>query len=361
VTGNGRDDALEPFRALERHGVRWCLWRGTLRVDRAFAGASDFDLLVDEAHADALAAAFRAADCRRARTVRQDPGLEDWFGLAGPCGPLLHFHVHYRLVAGEPRLNRFRLPWERQVLGARVRLGGGPLFATDPVAECALLLLRCSLQLRARDRLPWSGSARRLLAKVNSDLGALLRGQGLGAVLALLQEWLGRAVPLRREGPRSLADLWRVRRVAAAALRPWTALRGLRAAATAWQRGLEAGLRRLSRRAGLPLWPARGLATGGAWVALAGPADAAQRASAADDVRRVFAGKFDVLRLGASGGQARRAQAARGRGMLVIGCQDVAAGRRSSSSAPDLVIPVGTGRPREQIVADVIREIWRRA
>lgn len=351
------------FGALEHAAVRSCLWRGSPRVGRALAGASDFDLLVAAEDAAALASVLRAWDCRRADTRECDPGLEDWFAMAGPGGPLLHFHVHYRLVAGEARLNRFRLPWEDAVLAGRAVLGEGPIHAAAPAAECVLLLLRCSLQLRWRDR--WfARPARRIVAKVHSDLQTLRPEGGFAEVAALWRQWLGRELPLPLPPggapPRvELADLWRVRRVAVRALRAQASVRGPMVALSVWRRELRAGLRRLLQARGLPVLPARGSACGGLLVVLTG-GDAAAEADCAARLRKVFAGKFDVLSLRLDARGLRRAFRGRSRGMLVIGHGTAGGAGRGPVDRADLVLEVDPGRPREQVVAELLAAIWRR-
>ncbi|HLQ37943.1 MAG TPA: hypothetical protein VK348_09085 [Planctomycetota bacterium] len=357
----GQQGAGAVFAEIARRGIRCCLWRGSVRVDRALAGASDFDLLVDPEHATALAGVFLAADCRRARTVRSDPGLEDYFGLAGPTGPLLHFHVHYRLVAGEPGLNRFHLPWERQVLDSRTRLGDGPILTADPVIESALLLVRCCLQLRLRDRLFGAPGGRRLVAKVASDLRALLPHDRAAAALALLCDWLGGEVARRGLDPGAgfrLADLWRLRRIAVAALRAEAATSGAAAALRMWSREFRAGMRRLARRWQLPLLPSRGSACGGMLVALAGPP--ATTRGLADDFDRLFGAKFDVVRVRQLDGKMARALRARSRGMLVIGEATAATPSWPPGAAPDLIVRADPGAPGDSLLGELVRQVWRR-
>jgi hypothetical protein len=348
--------AASVFAELERAGVRWCLWRGTPRLSRACAGEGDFDLLVDRTQAPLLERALAAAGCRRGRSSEPVPGLDDWFLLGSPTGPLLHFHVHYRLPAGEPRFERFHLPVAAQTLDSRERRGD--VFVAEPRVEAALLLLRCSLRLRARDWLPPRRAARALLAKVRADLAALAPRGGLDEVAALLQEWLGRPLPfLRGAGERlAVADLWRLRAAAHAALRPASAANGLSAVLQLWRRDLRAASRALARRAGFPVLPARGGREGGAILALGGE-PAARRALAAA-VQRVLGGKFDVLRITAGAGW-RRAQRARARGFFVLAECD-APRPWPAAAAPDLELQVADGQPFEAQLAAALRALWER-
>jgi hypothetical protein len=333
--------------ALAARGVRCCLWRGTARIDRAFAGASDFDLLVHVDDGDALAAVMMAAGYRRAHTRRPDVGLEDWFGLADAQGPLLHFHVHHRLVAGEPRLNRFHLPFEQQVLDTRV-CGPRGTFVADPVVESALVLLRCALELRVRDRLPCAPAGPRLVQKVNGDLLALAAGR-TPAVRELLRRWLDRDVSIA-DPPLGLGDLFRLRRHAAAALRPHAAVTGPRAAASLWARDLRAVLRKGLRRLGSSLLVDRSPESGGIGVALAG-GDAASRAELADALAGVFAGKFDVLRVASCA--TPRAQRAVRRGLLVIG-------DRADDGGADAVFALEPGKARSERLAALLAAVFGR-
>lgn len=385
-TARGNHPATAVFRAMTEDGIPYCLWRGTPRLERAFAGESDFDVLVDARHSGRLACLFGRLGVVRARTDTRysAAGLEDWFGLGGPCGPLLHYHIHYRLVAGEPRQNRFRLPWEHQVLASRQPLRDHGLLVADPVVESALLLVRCALNLRMRDRIPWSAAARRLVLKVNADLAVLLRERRTSDLISLLEQWLATDLGwLSASGLPGLdaRGLRRLRRRIEQALPYHASERGLHAAIKAWGLEIRSGLRIFARRWRLPMFPYRGGCGGGLLVVIAG-GEGARVAGLAKDLCSVFAGKFDVLRARAGRCQRRRAKLASNRGMLAI-CSlgsepwresfppDLVLDLRSASDSAGRFEALGRGacfgiqqvamdRVDAEVLADLVEAIWSR-
>lgn len=390
----GPSSALEVLADLRRLGVRHCLWRGSARLEQALAGRSDFDLLVDAGDSARAEAAFVARGYRRACAApgAADPGVVDWFGLGGAAGPLVHLHVHYRLVAGERRCNRFRLPWEREVLDSAEPLARSEIAVAAPAVEGALLLVRCALELRWRDRLPAARGALRACEKVRADLARLLERTGAAAVTDRLRAWLPNAPSLGDRLPHiAPADLWAVRRAALHGLRSQAVRSGPAAAFALWRRELAAARRALQRR-----WPiaprllARGSSCGGMLVAITGPAPAA--AALAGALHDLFAAKFDVLRLaldGAMPGAQRRlarALRARSRGLLVLGELGAGLGPWGGAppwpAAPDLVlslrdgpappdgtvlvarallgcVPIDVDAPAETRLAQALAAVWR--
>jgi len=327
-------NAHAAFAVLDRYGVRWCLWRGSPRAARAFAGESDFDLLVDPGGIAAATMALVRADARRVSGHDSEPGTEDWFALGGPVGPLQHLHVHYRLVAGPPGCARLTLPWTDEVLHARVRRRDG-LFVADPLHECALLLLRCSVQLRARDRL-WPAVANALAAKVRGDMLALRPGQDLAAVRAWLEQRLATRLPIGTDvAAVTVASLWRLRSALLLALRPLAARGAATAACIAGGRDLRVALRHAARRLHLvPPVVGRTVLRGGALVVLQG--GDGRGAAVARDLVALCAGKFEIRAFDAANLAA--AMRVRARGALALVVADGAPLPWPLAAAPDATV-----------------------
>lgn len=353
ATGTVPAPAIAAFDALERAGVAWCLWRGSPRRAAAAAGRGDFDLLVAVEDRAAMATALLGAGARPARTARPEPGLEDWFALAAADGPVVHLHVHFRMVAGEPRCNRFWLPFAAPVLAGRARADDGVQLAL-PLHEAALLVLRSALHLRWRDRWPGGGGAR-LLRKVRGDLAVLLPDGGLAGVAAVLSAWSGRTVRLPAAADLDLAALRALRRAMLPALHPFAAVTGPAAACALWCAELAAVLRWLARRCQWPVLPWRGFCRGGAVVAVRA-ADSAEATALAASVRSLLVPKFDVVLARDDVAGWRRAQRARARGMLAL-VPMAAAATVARGAAVDLCFDAATV-PASARRARLLGAVW---
>ena len=337
----GHLDTLAPLHALEERGVPYCLWRGTRRMKKALEGQSDLDILVDPRAQCELAIAFAEARGRPAATgtTWTRPGLEDYFALASPSGPLLHYHIHYRLVAGESRLNRFTLPWDREVLETRTRHEEGGVFVAAPQVEAALLLIRVALQLSWFERRP-GGRAGRLREKVVGDLAHLVAASSEEATRALVTKWLGVAAAATlpsRLVEVGIGDLVSLRKAAIPELRAYATRSGLSAWVSTELRALRAGMRKLNHRGPRKPWLlARGGRAGGILVVVAGgSADA--RSELADGLAAVFRSKFDVIH---ESGDPIRMRKAASRGFLSL-CTVASAPTTESSTLSEVVLDLG--------------------
>ena len=263
------------------------------------AGDTDLDVLIDPERMDQAYAIFSELGCRRARvaTARNEPGLEDFFGIDPREGKLVHFHVHWRLATGERHLKRFRLPWEKLVLDTRVRDEGTGTYVTAPAAEVVLCALRAALKLRWRDRLKLVVT-RRPPAALRDELAWLMKGTDEAEVRAVAQQWLGRrgADAVERcvaEGA-SIRSLEHLHRVARRRLRTQASHASAPAALVRWRRELAWFQRGVARHyAPRPTLHGRGGGTGGLIVAVLG-ADGSGKSTLVGDLRRWFAPKFDT-------------------------------------------------------------------
>ena len=292
--------ALRVLHEFHNSGVRYCIWRGTTRLERSFAGDSDLDVLIGAEQLSDAECVLGRHGFRRARANSRlaTPGIDDFFAFDAIRNSLVHVHLHCRLVAGEKRSNRFRLPWSHDVLATRVERPGTPgLFVADPAAEIVLLLVRKALLLRGRDRVFQGRFEAAELHGLNADRRRLLASTDREAVLRFARRWLGAEGGDAIGGAlheSTFADLVRLRRTAVRVLEKHASSRGLRALLERWGRDVVLGVRKLNQRwPKLPLLLLRGGAGGGVLVAILGD-DAPAVATLAREIRAVFAPKFDV-------------------------------------------------------------------
>ena len=139
---------LRLFEALEQHGVSYCNWKSTRRVQSALEGNGDVDLLVARADQHRFQALLLAHGfkCFPSVAGRDHPAISSYLGYDERSGRLIHLHVHVRLIVGEPLLKNYRIPWEDALLARSVRHPSLPVRVLDTESETLLLLARASLE-----------------------------------------------------------------------------------------------------------------------------------------------------------------------------------------------------------------------
>jgi len=286
------------FRAWNRAGIEYCLWKGSFHLQDSLDGRSDLDVLVNVEQLGDAQTILSRFGCRPSRVApaRAEVGVEDFLGVEAESRRLVHFHVYSRLVVGESHLDRFRLPWERYVLNTRTMVGD--VYVADPAVEAALLLIRSSLRI--------SGIGRFLmpLGLVNAGMGEqlewLLDQTDPKDVLKTVRAWgLGGSMDAALETclmegptPRTLAPL---RSAVMVALASQASVSGIRATTRRWRRTFGWARRGVYRRfLERPVLLGRGGRGGGVLVAVIGP-DGSGKSTLALDLRRWFAPKLDVM------------------------------------------------------------------
>ncbi|HEU4642621.1 MAG TPA: hypothetical protein VFS44_09210, partial [Gemmatimonadaceae bacterium] len=146
-------NAVALVDAFQREGILYCHWKSNAHAREGMCGITDLDLLIDRRQHDQ---ALRVLACCGFKRFAPAPGqgysaVEDYLGLDGATGALLHCHVHFRLVAGERHLKGWRLPWENVMLDRRVWDDDAGLFVASPEVEMLTLLVRGALKVRLRD------------------------------------------------------------------------------------------------------------------------------------------------------------------------------------------------------------------
>ena len=280
--------------ALEREHLPFCQWKGAAALERALRGERDLDWLVRASDWQRALRVIEAAGWKRALPRRGDEeqGIAHFFAFEPALDPLLHLHLHDRVLSGEDWINSHALPLGEDFLTSRRRAHGVPV--PDAAGEAALLVLKHAIRWGSLpDRVTsWlrptreaEESAALLEEPTLSAAAALVHarcpaldaatfracaaalGSGGGGLLPVLAPLAARAARRRLRLAR------RVRR----ALRPWSRQRGVERP-LAYLRVLQARLRRLldgERRERAP-------AAGALLIALSAPDPAHARRAAAE-------------------------------------------------------------------------------
>ena len=145
--------SLALFRQFEECGVPCCHFKSNEHLLEGLAGVTDLDLLIASDRARAAQGALQTAGFKRfsGRFAAAYPAVEDYLGFDTDTGRLIHAHVYYALVVGEPNLKGYQLGFDGAVLATRVVDRATGVHTSDPSYEMLLLLIRFALKARVRD------------------------------------------------------------------------------------------------------------------------------------------------------------------------------------------------------------------
>jgi thymidylate kinase len=289
--------ALRTFQRLNSAGIRYAVWKGSVRLQDNLKGVGDLDLVVAPEDLAAFRETLGGLGWRRTTSLRPaaDGVSEDHFLLDDPTGRLVHLDLALQLEPVRHGLGGVPTSWQRLVLEGRTLTASGVAVAA-PAVEAALLLLRIARMAAPCGWLePPSGAG--VVGGRLDELSELL----LRCDTAAVEVVLGRALT-----PRTVA-------VAVAALRA-PSRRNLR------RLHRQIGRERARTGTGSPMVPAvaragrrllrhvnstylhrpvllrRGFPGGGRIVALVG-GDGSGKSSLARQLEVVYGIKFDTLRL----------------------------------------------------------------
>jgi thymidylate kinase len=291
--------ASRVLQAFDDQKIIYCHWKSNEHLEAALAGLTDLDILIDARRLDDAYAVLSSFECRRGRVsaARNEPGLEDFFGVDPLTNRLVHFHVHWRLASGERHLKRFRLPWENDLLSSRIRDDATGAYMTHPAQEAVLAVVRAALKLRWRDRLRL-GVSGGMKASVREEAVWLMKSTTEQAVRSTATSWLS---PQAAEDILAvIADgatgkrLAAVRRSSLKQIGSQSSHSPVAAALVRWRREvawLQRGVARHYRPR--PVLHGRGGCAGGLIVAVIG-ADGSGKSTLTKDLRRWFAPKYDT-------------------------------------------------------------------
>jgi hypothetical protein len=144
---------LAVLNEFNRRRVSYCYWKSSQRAHLVMSGEGDLDLLIgreDQHRAQALllGLGLKPFPCV---AFRDHPSISSFLGYDEPSGRLVHLHLHFRLIIGEPLLKNYRIPWEDEILARGVRHETLPLLILDPVSEALLLVVRSCLEITHLD------------------------------------------------------------------------------------------------------------------------------------------------------------------------------------------------------------------
>ena len=157
-TGRRIGFALGPTRELldelQRRGVRYCHWKGSISLDRVLAGEKDVDLLVDWRSSADVGGILAQTGFRRAvdAPAAALPGIDHYLALDEKLGLIAHLHLHWQLIPTKDNPDRIRLPWEELVLATRVHDASHGIFTPAPDVELLLFLVRAAMRATPRRR-----------------------------------------------------------------------------------------------------------------------------------------------------------------------------------------------------------------
>lgn len=294
-------DLLDKLASLD---IPYCHFKSNEHVADGMCGDTDLDILAAREHHADIVAVLGAAGFKLfcSGAITRYPAVEDWLGFDPATGRLAHLHIHWQMVAGEPYLKGYRLPWERQILDDRLWNAEYGIHTASPEMELLLLLTRAALKLRIRSLIAGrfgrpihGGDLRReyawLLARVDIARFEQLAGSILPAdIVAMMLTTLDEKTLESRQ-------FLSLRRALLCHLAPWRTYAPPHASLLRWQRELNRRvLQRLWRRIGILSVARRSPVSGGMIVALIG-ADGSGKSTQAKALVKWLGWKIDVARV----------------------------------------------------------------
>jgi len=142
--------ALEIIRdlckRLETEGIGYCHWKSTAALARSASGDNDLDLLVSRGDVWHFTRILHQLNFKEARppTIKQLPGILDFYGCDRQADRLVHVHAHYQLVLGHDTTKNYCLSIERPFLESVIQ---NDIFKI-PAAEFELIVFVIRMVLK---------------------------------------------------------------------------------------------------------------------------------------------------------------------------------------------------------------------
>lgn len=287
--------------ALRAADIAYCHFKSNAHVLEGMTGDTDLDILVDRRRSAECESLLLQSGFKRfvAHPSVRYPGVDDWIGFDPDSGKLLHLHLHWQMVAGEPNLKGYRLPWEDRILAARVWNDDSGIYTSSPEWEVLLLLVRASLKLQWRDRIAVMRGRTYPGESLRREYDWLLERTDSERVCATAEQVFPRPVvecirTVLAKGLNDSAVFFALRRAVLSATEPCRTYGRvgalLRKSGREGYRKLAA---RLNRRLGLLLVRRRVPAGGGALIAIVG-ADGSGKSTQVKDAVKWLGWKADV-------------------------------------------------------------------
>ncbi|QUM75743.1 hypothetical protein HWV00_05585 [Moritella sp. 24] len=149
----GLDVITKFFREMERLDIFYCHWKSNEHLREGLLGITDLDVLVEKGKTSELNKVLFDSGFKlfNAMATHGYPAVADYLAVDNITGKMVHLHLHYQLICGEPHLKGYRLPWEHQILASRQYDEEENVYVVEPNMEMLLLIVRSVMKLRARD------------------------------------------------------------------------------------------------------------------------------------------------------------------------------------------------------------------
>jgi hypothetical protein len=163
---------------FHRQNISYCYWKSRSRVHSVLMGEGDLDLLIarqDQHRAQGILI-NRGLKLFPSIAHRDHPAISSYLGYDEPSGRIIHLHLHFRLVIGEPLLKNYRLPWEETILASAIPHPSLPIQMLDPASEAVLLVVRACLEQSQMDPIALRDrrSIKQKFALARAELAALV-------------------------------------------------------------------------------------------------------------------------------------------------------------------------------------------
>ena len=301
--------AVAVLAAFERAGIRYCHWKSVWALERSLAGETDLDLLVDRRQSRETQETLHRCGFKRflATDAAGYPGVEDYLGIDTAAGRIIHCHVHYRLIFGQPNIKSYRLPWEERLLQSRRHDRSTDVYVPEPDFEMLVLLVRFAIKLRLRDLAGYLVGQNWLRSQLVPEYRWLRHRVDPDASVRLCRDLLGEEAAARYvmllHAPLTIWRLIRLRRVVTQRLGLFRRHGLLARTFRRWRReivAIEAAIGRMRLRTTHPV--RRTVPTGGVLIAFMGP-DGCGKSTLARATASLLAEKLDVLLIYFGSGQ----------------------------------------------------------
>lgn len=143
------------FREMARAEIAYCHWKSNEHLTEGLLGITDLDVLVERGKTRELNHTLFTSGFKlfNAMSTHGYPAVEDYLAVDPSTGTMVHLHLHYQLICGEPHLKGYRLPWEYHILKHRQYDDKEKVFIVEPHMEMLLLIVRAVLKCRTRDKI----------------------------------------------------------------------------------------------------------------------------------------------------------------------------------------------------------------
>ena len=140
------------FAEWNSKNIKYCHWKSNEHLVAGLNGLTDLDVLLSKEHKEEGCAILAQMNCLKCKSQygSRYPDVEDWIGMDGETGKLIHIHLHFNLVTGHKGMKEYSLPWTYDVLKTRMQEENTRVYISDPNWE--LITLYARICLKASDK-----------------------------------------------------------------------------------------------------------------------------------------------------------------------------------------------------------------